>query len=185
MRHTSGEAMLFTKIDERSFHHVVDNGVIPVLGIAVCPSHSAKEKIIMMAPRIDPEVRIRELLEELHGCNDQGHCSAMARLFKVLKQQKKPLNSALRRQITRMLHTFITINGDSVVTPAEAVRCLGTNVLWDRQEAKWLNEQRPYFNTKTLLPVNEAINEVFAQQRQRRNHVKDLLHELERAFVEE
>jgi hypothetical protein len=138
-----------------------------------------------MARRMDPEVRIRELLEELNGCNDLGHCSAMTRLLKVLKQQKEMLSPNLKRELIRILRVFITRYGESVVTPAEAVRCLGTNVLWDRQQAKWLTEQSQYFNTKTLLPVQEAINEVFAQQRQRRNHVKNIIREFEFSAVEE
>lgn len=137
-----------------------------------------------MARRINSEVRIRELLEELAGCNDLGHCSALVRLRKVLEQQKEALPSKLRRDVIQALRLFIRPFGGCISTPAEAVRCLGTNVLWDRSQAKWLDAQRQKFKAPSLLPVHEAINAVFVQQRQRRNHVIDMIHEFKDFVVE-
>lgn len=140
-----------------------------------------------MARRLDPEIRICELIEELNGCNNQGHLGALIRLRKVLEQQKEVLNPNLKREVIRTLHVFISpaSSEESVTSPAEAVRCLGTNVLWDRHQARWLEEQSPYFTSRTRLPVQEAITQVFKLQHQRRNFVKNMFRKVQLAAVED
>jgi hypothetical protein len=132
---------------------------------------------------MDPEIRIRELLKEINGCNEQAHCAALIRLRKVLERQKSMLDPVLKRELIRALYVIISPYGKSITTPAEAVRCLGTNVLWDRVQKQWLDQQRHIFQTPSLLPVQEAINAVFLQQRMRRNNVKEAIHKI--AVIEE
>jgi len=125
-----------------------------------------------MARRTDPKVQINGLLDTLNGNNEGAYLGALRQLRKVLEQQNNPLPGNLKHNVVRTLRSLIAPYRESVSVPTEAVYCLGVNVVWDRQQEKWLNAQREEFAKNKYLPVIEAINEVFRQQRQRHKNVR-------------
>jgi len=141
---------------------MVDNGVIPVLGVTVCPPFfHAKENA--MSPKQDSIDKIREFTKQLNGCNERSYVSILKRLKSLL--EKQPLPEPLRKEIVQSLQTIIVECRDGNIASMWAVYCLGASMIWNENIRTWLRRQWSFENTRTRENVAEAITEVLRSKR--------------------
>ena len=137
-----------------------------------------------MESDMDPEDRIRELIDELNGYNEGTHLGTLRSLRLLLEGQKTRLSPVLQRRLTSVLRTTIAPFHRFVKLSVEAVYCLGTNVMWDRSQEVWLkNLLHDNTDTQKWSPVAEAIGKVFDAQAERRKNVCKIFAEVKNRFA--